>query len=365
MSVYKECDTCLMNNYNNEEILFFDKECSFCMHAKNRIHREKITNDFEDKIENIKKVKSNKYDCIIGLSGGVDSSYLAHIAFINNLNPLIVHVDNGWNTNTAVTNIEKIVKKTGFKYISYVIDWNIFREMQKIYLKASVINVEVLTDHAITAVLYKFANKYGIKNILTGSNLSTESIMPTDWSYDYRDSVNIKSILKSFGLNDLRNYPILGLLEFIYYIFFKKIKFVTLLNNIEYNSINALRVLEDEYNYEKYRFKHGESSFTDFYQNYYLIEKFNIDKKLAHLSSQIVSGIISKNEAKQKINNIKNFDHNKIKYILEKLDISQNEFSKILKSEKVDHKKYKNIGWIFDPKKNFLLDIVKKFAKNS
>jgi tRNA(Ile)-lysidine synthase TilS/MesJ len=277
-----------------EEIVFTDTGCNFCDVAREMefdpgYYGENGWLDFLD-------VK-NKYDCLIGLSGGVDSSYTLHLAVKQGLRPLCFSVDNGWQDEKAQENIMRLVEGLKVPYYRYNIDLKKFTELQGAFMKAGQKNIEIPTDHILMATTYEMADKYGIKTILSGGNWATESIMPESWGYQPRDLRHIKDIYKRMTGKRLKGLPVCGLLKFNYYRWVKRIKTVYLLDYIDYNREEAIKILEKEYGYQPYGEKHCESTFTWWFQNYYLFEKFGIDKRKAHLSSLIVSGQITREEA--------------------------------------------------------------------
>src|SRR4030042_1028106 len=216
---YKICKRCIMDTTDPD--IQFDGEgvCNHCRNyeitaSRNLDCREVGNQKFERLVNKIKKDgEGRKYDCLIGLSGGVDSTYLAYLAKKLGLRPLAVHLDNGWDSELAVRNIEYILRKLDIDLFTYGLDWEEFKDLQVAYFKASVIDIEVLTDHAITATLYNIANERGTKYILTGSNTVTEAIMPESWSYHKNDLVNLKAIHKQFGTVKLKRFPVLGILR--------------------------------------------------------------------------------------------------------------------------------------------------------
>jgi len=213
----EECKRCILTIKDTSYISFDDDGiCNYCNYYDFKTEQ---LGDFDakkeflfSKIEEIKlKGKGKKYDCLLGLSGGVDSSYMAMLVHEYGLRPLVIHLDNGWNSDTAVKNIENICEKYGYELFTYVIDWEEFVSLQKAYLKAGVIDIEVLTDHAIYAILNKLAHKFGIKYTLSGFNYETEAIMPKGWTYGKRDFLNIKDIVTKYGDGVVfKTYPHVG-----------------------------------------------------------------------------------------------------------------------------------------------------------
>jgi N-acetyl sugar amidotransferase len=241
--------------------------------------------------------KGKDYDCVIGVSGGVDSTYLAYLTRRWNLRPLAVHFDNGWNSELAVSNIEKALKKLGIDLSTFVVDWPEFRDLQLSFLKASTPDGEVPTDHAIMALLYSTAAQYGLKYILLGTNLASESVMPIKWGYGYADFKYIAAVHRQFGSARLATYPRFTLVDLFRYLVVRRIQVVSVLDYVEYRKDEALRVLQDELGWVYYGGKHYESIYTRFYQAYILPLKFNIDKRRAHYSSLMHSGQLGRQEA--------------------------------------------------------------------
>ncbi len=299
---------------------------------------------FNEIIHEIKKEgKSKAYDCLIGLSGGVDSSYIAYLAGEMGLKALIVHFDNGWNSELAVSNIEKLVNKYNFDLHTLVVDWNEFKDIQLSFFKASVPNIEVVTDHAIIATLYRIAKKYKIKYLVSGSNIVTEGILPPAWGYDASDFQHIKAIHKIFGTKKIKTYPYLSLSHFFYYVMVRKVKKVNILNYIEYNKEAAIKELEKKVGWQYYGGKHYESVFTQFFQAHVLPVKFGFDKRRAHLSSLICSEQITRDEALEELKKPL-YDVNQLRehinYITKKWEITPEEFERIIRLPPKKHEDY-------------------------
>ena len=302
---YRICTQSVMDT--SDPSITFDEDgvCNHYRDAKARLNRElKYNNSGRQRLEEIAaEIKSSgaskPYDCILGLSGGADSSYVAVQAKELGLRPLAVHFDNGWNTDTAVSNIENLLKYTGFDLFTHVVRWEEFCDIQRSLFLASVANIEVATDHGIFALLYQMAAKFDIGYILIGANLVTETIMPESWGYDARDALHIAGIKKRFGdpKIKLKTYPMMWPWQFAYHLFVRRTRMVPTLNYISYDKDNAINRMEKLFGYRSYARKHGESKFTRFFQEYYLPQKFNADKRRAHLSSQIVAGMLTREEA--------------------------------------------------------------------
>lgn len=291
------CRKCCMD-LSSVEIVFNEKGiCNFCHQA------QKSLKDIEAEkyklpkiIEQIKK-DSGSYDVLIGLSGGADSSSALHYAVQLGLKPLCFSVDTGWNKPEADENIMRMVETLKVPFFRYTIDLKKFKELQSAFIKAGLINIEIPTDHILLATVYEMAAKYRIKWILSGGNVATESIMPASWSYPARDLVHIKDVYKKMTGKKLKGLPVCGLLKWNYYKWIKGIKIFYLLDYLDYNRSESIKLLEKEYGFKDTGEKHCENYFTWWYQNYYLFEKFGIDKRKAHFSSLINSGQMTRKEA--------------------------------------------------------------------
>jgi N-acetyl sugar amidotransferase len=309
-------------------------------------NKEQKKKNLESLLLKIKEDGKNKeYDCIIGLSGGVDSCYLAYL--VKNqfgLRPLAIHVDGGWNSELAVKNVEHIVKKLGIDLHTFVVDWSEMKDIQVAFFKAAVANQDVPQDHAFFAALNKEASKRGIKYIINGSNKATEYILPNSWGYNAMDARHIKSIHKKFGKRRIKNFPIVSFLEYyIYYPFIKGIRIVKPLNYIDYIKADAMNVLEKDLGWRYYGGKHYESRFTKFFQSYFLPTKFGYDKRKAHLSSLIVSGQTTREKALEEITKPL-YDEVELQedkeYVLKKLGITSDEWDNIMELPNKTYKDY-------------------------
>lgn len=289
--------------------------------------------------------KRKRYDCILGLSGGVDSSYMAYLAKQHGLRPLVVHFDNGWNNELAVSNIEKIVTKLDFDLHTFVMDWHEFRDLQRAYFKASVLDLEVPTDHMIFGALFQIASKHGIRSILSGNNIATEWLLPKRWYFSKFDLVNLREIHRQHGTSKLKNLPALGAWERTYYQQVKDIQDIKLLDLVPYSKREAKRFLISEFDWQDYGGKHYESIFTRFYQGYILPRKFNIDKRKAHFSNLIVAGEMTREEAIAELEQppydpiLQSQDKS---YVAKKLGFSDEEFEKILSLPNRDQREFGN-----------------------
>ncbi|MGC6534382.1 MAG: N-acetyl sugar amidotransferase, partial [Parvibaculales bacterium] len=291
-------------------------------------------------IEKIKSRAKGEYDSIVGLSGGVDSSYVAYQAVKLGLRPLAVHFDNGWNSELAVKNIENIVKKLDLDLMTFVIDWPEFRDIQRSFFKANVIDIEMVTDHAIFAAMYQIANQHGIRYILSGTNAATESIMPSHWQHFKFDLLNLKSIHKIFGTRPIRKFPTLSVWQMAWNHYIRGAKSVSLLNYFPYKKNETMEILQTELGWQYYGGKHHESVFTKFYQAHILPEKFGVDKRRIHLSDLIMNGEISREAALEEIDQSA-YDaielSNERNYVCKKLGFSDEEFASYLQEGAISH----------------------------
>lgn len=347
---FQVCSRCVMDT--TDAGIGFDAQgvCNHCRGYDATIRPqlpapEQARRQLTDTIRDIKATgRGRRYDCILGLSGGTDSSYLAWLAWKHGLRTLLVHMDNGWDSELAVKNIENIVRKTGFDYFNHVIDWEEFRDLQLAYLRASVVDVEVVTDHAIAALLYRTASAQGIRYILSGINYATEAIMPRQgWYYQKNDLVNLRAIHRRFGSRRLRTYPTLGLHRFAWDHWVRRIRIAPLLNKVDYHYETVLQTLQAEFGWRFYGRKHGESVFTKFYQNYILPTKFGVDKRKPHLSSLILAGQLTRERA-LKILAQPLYEPDELReeriFVLKKLGLTTGEFDEIMRQPPVPHERY-------------------------
>ena len=344
------CSRCILDTSDPD--IYFDSEgiCNHC-HDTARLLATLPQSHQEEKVRLssiatlIKQAKgNNEYDSLLGISGGVDSSYVAYLAKKIGLSPLVVHFDNGWNSELAVNNINKLVDTLGFDLSTYVIDWEEFKDLQRSFLKASVVDIELLTDHAITAAMFHLAHKHKIKFVLSGNNYATESGMPGSWVWNKQDKINIIGIHKRFGTRKMKSFPTLGLWKWIMVSNLGLgFKFVPLLNNAMYKKNEAMKVIKSDLGWQYYGGKHYESIFTKFYQAYILPEKFGIDKRKVHLSSLIRNEEMSRDEALEELAKPL-YDPIELKndkvYVLKKLGFSEDEFVKIMNLPPKSHNDY-------------------------
>ena len=369
----KSCSRCLLNTTNCKVITFNSNNlCNYCQYYDTVTTKlgniEQKQTWIKNKIDEIKqKGKNKEYDCILGVSGGVDSSYLAYWTKENGLKPLVVHFDNGWNSELAAENIQNICNKLGFSLSTYVINWEEFKELQLAYLKAGVIDIEALTDHAIMATIYKIARTYNLKYTISGFNYATEAIMPKGWVFDKGDWENIKDIYKKFGSGkSISTFPHISFYKKLYYHWFLKLESIQVLNYISYNKTDAKKLITEKLNWRDYGGKHYESIFTKFYQAYILPTRFGIDKRLAHYSTLICSNQITKEQAlielKQPLYNENDLSREK-EYVLKKLELNEKEFDQLMKEPERPHTTFKTETKLW--KNYFKLLNILKFKFNS
>jgi len=354
---YQQCTKTVMDNIADPNVTF-DKDgvCNYWYDYKiaadeGLFHGKEGEDKWAQTIAKIKSdSKSKKYDCIIGVSGGVDSTYVAYLIKKANLRPLVVHLDNGWNSEIAVNNITKIIKYLGADFYTLVINWEEFRDLQRAYIKAGVVDIEALTDHAIIGTLYKIAAENNIKYVISGSNIETEELLPKSWVYyNKKDSINIKDIHKKFGEVKLNTYPFFSILKKIYYLNFKQLEFVSPINWAPYNKQKVKEIISNEIGWVDYGGKHHESIFTKFFQNYILPEKFKIDKRKAHLSNLICSGQLTREQALKELE-LPIYDPKELSadkdYVVKKLGFTTEEFDTIMKEKARGHFDYETEGSI-------------------
>jgi N-acetyl sugar amidotransferase len=374
---YQICGKCVMDTTDSR--IEFDEVgiCNHCKTFETEISKRWFPNKegkfrLKQIIDKIKQDgKRSEYDCIIGLSGGIDSSYLALKVKDFGLRPLVVHVDAGWNSELAVYNIEQIVKYCNYDLHTHVMDWEEMKDLQLAYFKAGIANQDVPQDHAFSASMYHFAIINNIKYVLNGGNIATESILPTSWLHSAMDSVNLRAIHKYFGTIPLKQFKVINSFQYYFlYPFIYKFKTIRPLNYMEYNKGEALEYLKREVGYKEYSGKHCESIFTKFYQNYYFPVKYGRDKRRAHLSSLILSGQISRDEAllelEKPLYDPRELEED-MEYIAKKLSVSLSEFKKIIDGEKHDYSEFRNWdkGYIFYKKSQTLVSrILKKRVAN-
>ncbi|MCG3714141.1 N-acetyl sugar amidotransferase [Arcobacter lacus] len=354
---YQICTQCVMDTTDTEIVFDENGVCSHCHEYEKRkkkfitdpLQREKALQGIIQKIKDAGKGK--KYDCIVGISGGVDSSYVAYLAKHYELKALLVHLDNGWDSELAVKNIEKIVNYTGFDLFTLVVNWEEFKDLQQAFFKADVVDLELLSDHAISSTVYKLTRQYNINYLLSGENFETEAIMPRSWNWRKSDATNIKAIHKLFGKVKLKTFPFMSTLKKLFYDKTFTAQSINILDYIDYNKEKVMKILESEIGWKYYGGKHYESIFTRFYQGYILPKKFNIDKRKAHHSTLINSKQITREDAIDDLNNdiypIR-LQQEDFELVCKKLDFIQEELQEYIKRPAINHDFYKTDKYLIE-----------------
>ena len=341
------CSRCIMDD-TVLGITFDEKgECTFCKihdEIEKKFHHDENTNiELNTLIAKIKKEgKRKKYDCVVGVSGGRDSTYTLYSAVKLGLRPLAVHFDNGWNSDLAVQNIKNVCKKLNIDLYTHVADWEEFKDLQRAFLKASVPDAEVPTDWVIFSVLFKAAKDENVKYIIHGHSFRTEGTTPLTWTY--MDGKYVNYIQKIFGTKKIKSFPIMSMFDYLYFTFIKKIKQIRLLYYLPYDEETILDMLTNEVGWQSYGGKHHESKYTGFFQSYILPRKFNIDKRKLHYSALIRSGQMERLSSLEKVK-IDPYVGGKetLDYCLKKLDFSHDEFEQIMNVKPklfLDYKSY-------------------------
>jgi N-acetyl sugar amidotransferase len=354
MREYQVCTNCVMDT-TDSQIVFDDKGiCDHChSYEKNVVpswHTDQRGKDELNKIvDKIKQDGKNRdFDCIMGMSGGADSSYMLHVAVKEfGLRPLVFHVDGGWNSELAVSNIEVMIEKLNLDLYTEVIDWEEMKDLQLAYFKASVPHIDIPQDMAFIATLYNFADKHKIKYILNGGNFSTECVRnPMEWLYYGTDMAQFKDIYRQFGTKKLKNYPISSVLRHkIYLRYIRQIQVVKMLNYIPYIKDKEMNFLLEEYGWQPYPQKHFESRFTRFYEGFWLPKKFGYDTRKVQYSSLILTGQMTREEALEKLKkpaiDEATAAHD-FEYVATKLGISVAELQSYFDAPNKTYRDYKN-----------------------
>ncbi len=359
MSSQKICSNCVMDTTDRKITFNNEGMCDHCQTFYTDIKPkwdtgEKGNNKLIRIVDQIKKEGKNRdFDCIMGMSGGIDSSYLLYMMKEKyDLRPLVFHVDAGWNSQIAVNNIERMVDGLGLDLYTEVIDWEEMKDLQLSYFKSGVSHIDSPQDHSFFATMYKFASKHKIKTILTGGNYSTECIRnPLEWMYYQSDSIQLRDIHRQFGSVPLRNFPITNILwHKIYLPYFKRIKTIRPLDYIPYIKEDAMNLLVDKFGYQEYPQKHFESRFTRFYESYWLPKRFGYDTRKVQYSSLIVTNQMTRDVALNKLKELpydKDSIKNDFEYVSNKLSISVDELQQYMDMPKKTYKDYKSQDSIY------------------
>ncbi len=358
--LYQQCSRCVMDT-SVSDITFDDHgHCNYCSEFISKLdcisHGD---TSFTQKrldclIDQVKKTGRGKpYDCIVGVSGGVDSSWTLVEVKRLGLRPLAVHMDNGWNSELAQSNISNLLNRLDVDLYTYVIDWEEYRELMNSFFDADVVDVEILYDNAMLAVNYQQAAKYGLKYILSGTNQATEGMrIPRSWNWFKFDKTNIKSIARLRGIKHLGSFPSVGTLDFLWYSRIKRIHWTSFLDYLPYNKNSALEHLATYYSYKAYPYKHYESIFTRFYQGYILPRKFGVDKRRMHLSTLVITGQMTREAAIAKLLEIPypsqaDLDDD-INYFLKKMHWSSHDLQEYLDRPSISHHHYHSERGMWD-----------------
>lgn len=349
---YQVCNRCVMDT--SDPFITFSEQgvCSHCSEFDAATSQHWFPNAegqhrLNEMIAAIKRDGAGReFDCILGLSGGVDSSYLALKAKEWGLRPLVVHVDAGWNSELAVANIEAIVKHCKYDLHTHVVDWEEMRDLQLAYLRSGIANQDVPQDHIFFASLYHFAVRNGIRYIFSGGNLATEGIFPSAWHGSAMDAINLRAIHSKYGARPLRNYKTISFFDYYFwYPFVRKMRTIRPLNYMPYVKSQAIEELESTVGWRSYGRKHGESHFTKLFQNFYLPERFGYDKRRPHLSSLIVSGQLARadaiDELRKPLYDPKELELD-IEYFCKKLRIKRVEFDQLMRVPKQHYTDFQN-----------------------
>lgn len=354
MREYQICKNCIMDTSDPEITFNNEGVCDYCENFYERIKPNwNPVHGGDEKtrayIEKIKIDGKNKdYDCLIGISGGLDSSYVTHVAVTQfGLRPLMFHCDTGWNSDLGVSNIQKIIDGLNLDLVTEVVNWDEMKDLQRSFFKSQVPFVDTPQDLALFSALYNFAKKNKFKYIITGGNISTECVRESlDWTYYSTDTRHVKHIHSIFGERKLETFPMCDILTYkTIYKFFHKMEVLKLLDSVPFNKKLAIKELSQLYNWKEYPQKHYESRFTRFYESFWTPKKFNFDKRRAYFSSEILTEQMNRDEALKRISEPELDEYvmeNDFEYVAKKLDFSIDEFKKIFNGENKSFRDYKN-----------------------
>jgi N-acetyl sugar amidotransferase len=357
---YKICKKCVMDTTDSNIIFDEHSICDHCNTFKNKIEPFWQTNEnsklhLEQIVSKIKKESKGKdFDCLMGMSGGIDSSFLLYKMVTEfGLRPLVFHVDAGWNSQIAVNNIERLVDGLGLDLYTEVINWEEMKDLQLSFIKSGVPHIDVPQDHAFFATMYKFASKYKINTILTGGNYSTECVRnPLEWMYYQSDSIQLRDIHKIYGTGELKDYPVTNILwHKIWLPYIKRIKLIRPLDYIPYYKDEAMQILVDKFGYQKYPQKHFESRFTRFYEGYWLPQRFGYDTRRVQYSSLILTNQMTREEALESLK-IPSYSQEQVnedfEYVSNKLGITKEELWGYFNAPKKTFRDYKSQQSIYN-----------------
>lgn len=356
---YRICTYCIMDTSDPNIVFGEGGRCEYCWNYEQNLrpHWEADVADptrimaVADEIR--AQSKGLDFDCIIGLSGGQDSSYAAYVAKeVMGLRPLLLHVDAGWNTDQAVSNIEALVNGLGLDLYTEVVDWEEMKDLQVAFLRSQIADQDLPQDGAFFSALYQFARKYRIKHVLTGSNYSTECCRePEEWGgYPGIDKTLFLDIHKRFGQRELKTFPLVDIM--IYKVLYQRVlgmKIIKPLNMVRYVKKEAEETLQTKFGWQKFRHKHHESRFTRFYEDYWLPRKFGFEKRRAHFSSLILTGQMTRDDALDRISRPEmdeQFLAHEFEYVANKLDLSVAELREIFEGPNKTVHDYRNKLWL-------------------
>ena len=345
----KKCSSCLLSTQDQPNLSFDSAgRCSICLHYSQQAPlRQKSAAELETLVAQLRKAgKGKPYDALIGLSGGTDSSYVALLCRDLGLRVLAVHLDNGWNSERAVLNMERILSRLNIDLYTYVVPWEEFRDLQRAYIRAGVIDIEVLTDHAIAAILFRLARKFDVGYILSGEHFATEGQLPSNWVHNKLDHLNILGIHRQFGEIPIPSYPLMSYYRYRWGQGKGRARSIPILNYLDYQKDAVKLRLSQELGWQDYGGKHHESVFTRFYQAYILPIKFDVDKRKSHLSTLIAAGQLIRTEAEQELAKPicppELLEKDK-RFVLKKLGFSEAEFDFFMAQPPVPHLAYPSV----------------------
>lgn len=357
---YQICTNCVMDNTDSAIIFDIKGVCDHCntfyQHTLPNWHTDvRGERVLEAMVDTIKRESIGKdFDCIIGMSGGIDSSYLTYMAKEKlGLKPLVFHVDAGWNSQLAVNNIERIVDGLGLDLFTEVIDWEEMKDLQLAFFKSGVPHIDAPQDHAFFATMYKFAEEYKVKTILTGANLSTECVRnPVEWMYYQSDAAQLRDIHRRFGKGSLANFPVTSILwHKVFLPYIRGIKVLRPLNYLPYIKQEAMDLLSSRFGWQPYSQKHFESRFTRFYESYWLPKRFGYDVRKVQYSSLILTGQMTRDEALERLKeppyDQTTIGHD-IEFVANKLGITVDELNSYMELPRKTYRDYRSQRWIYD-----------------
>lgn len=348
---YRQCNRCLMDT-SDSDIVFDERgHCNHCNRYFQRIEAE--ISPPEERRARLAAVvdriradgRGREYDCIAGVSGGVDSTFVIYKLKELGLRPLAVHFDNGWNSELAVANIKNALDRLKIDLHTYVVDWEEFKDLQMSFLKASVPNCEIPTDHAITATLVKTARMVGTPYVINGSNIVTEGILPISWVYYSHDLHHLKAIHRQFGSVPLETFPRISLSSFTLRILSGRYRMVNLLNYLDYDKAAAVETMKRELGWQYYGGKHYESIYTRWYQGYYLPAKFGFDKRRAHLSALVCAGQMTREQGLAEMQRDPYADNDlagDTDFVVKKFGITRDQLEALMRAPNKRHIDYPN-----------------------